>query len=89
MRLIDADELKKMFMYAEDAEYAKWTLNGVISEIDDMPTVDVLEQIRDEIKDEMDDIASGCIAKYSHDEGYYRGLRWVLRKIDKYKGDEE
>lgn len=39
MRLIDADELKKMFMYAEDAEYAKWTLNGVISEIDDMPTV--------------------------------------------------
>ena len=40
MRLIDADELKKMFTYAEDAEYAKWTLSGVISEIDDMPTVD-------------------------------------------------
>ncbi len=39
MRLIDADELKKMFMHAEDAEYAKWSLNGVISEIDDMPTV--------------------------------------------------
>lgn len=45
----------------------------------------VLEQIRDEIKAEMDDIASGCVAKYSYDEGYYRGLSWVLRKIDKYK----
>lgn len=49
MRLIDADELKKMFMYAEDAEYAKWSLSGVISEIDDMPTVCDLEQIRAEI----------------------------------------
>ena len=45
----------------------------------------IIEQIRYEIKAEMDDIASGCIAKYSHDEGYYRGLRWALRIIDKYK----
>lgn len=45
----------------------------------------VLDKIRNEIKDEMDDIASGCVAKYSYDEGYYRGLSWVLRKIDKYK----
>lgn len=56
--------------------------------VEQEPTVDVLDKIRDEIKDEMDDIASGCVARYSHDEGYYSGLSWVLRKIDKYKGDK-
>lgn len=44
-----------------------------------------LEQIRYEIQAEMDDIASGCIEKYSREEGYYRGLRLALRIIDKYK----
>ena len=39
---------------------------------------DVLEQIRD-------DIASGCVVKYSYDKGYYGGLGWALRIIDKYK----
>lgn len=50
---------------------------------------DVLDKIRDEIKAEMDDIASGCVAKYSHDEGYYSGLSWVLKIIDKYKAQTE
>ena len=50
MRLIDADELKKMFMYAEDAECSKWSLSGVISEIDDMPTVCDIEDIKADIE---------------------------------------
>ena len=45
----------------------------------------VIEQIRDEIKAEMDDIASGCVARYSHDEGYYSGLCIALNIIDKYR----
>lgn len=49
----------------------------------------VLDKIRDEIKAEMDDIASGCVAKYSYDEGYYSGLRWTLKIIDKYKEQTE
>ena len=52
--------------------------------IPDNATVCDIEQIRAEIKAEMNDIASGCVAKYSHDEGYYSGLRWALKIIDKY-----
>ena len=54
--------------------------------LDDMEqhNKDVLEQIRDEIKAERDDTASGCVAKYSYDEGYYGGLGWALRIINKY-----
>ena len=43
-----------------------------------------IDDIRAEIKAEMDDIASGCVAKYSHDEGYYSGLRWALKIIEKH-----
>ena len=81
MRLIDADALKKVFIHTEDAEYAKWTLNGVISEIDDMPTVDVLEQIRVEI--EAIDTTMG-IMDYP-----FIPRELVLKIIDKYKGDNE
>jgi len=42
-RYIDADELKKAFQHTEDAEYCRWTLSGVLGEIDDMPTADVQE----------------------------------------------
>ena len=42
-RYIDADELKKSFQNTEDAEYCRWTLAGVLGEIDDMPTADVAE----------------------------------------------
>jgi len=38
-RLIDADKLKKVYENTEDAEYCKWTLYGVTSEIDDAPTI--------------------------------------------------
>ena len=38
-RLIDADELKDVFKYTEDADVCKWSTYGVISEIDDAPTV--------------------------------------------------
>ena len=80
MRLIDADELKKMFMYAEDAECSKWSLNGVISEIDDMPTVCDIEQIRAEIAD-LDD------ADYDY-EGYYKAVTDAVNIIDKYTKGE-
>ena len=76
MRLIDADELKKMFMYAEDAEYSKWTLNGVISEIDDMPTVDVLEQIRSEQK---------ALITINSTPDYSNGVINCLNIIDNYR----
>lgn len=62
---------------AEFEQYAKE--HGYI-----ISTTNIIEQIRDEIKSEMDDIASGCVAKYSHDEGYYSGLGWALKIIDKY-----
>ena len=78
MRLIDADKLHP----------DRWSSRGGVAisqnQIANAPTVDVLEQIRDEIKAEMDDIASGCVAKYSHDAGYYGGLKWALKIIEKY-----
>ncbi len=42
-KYIDADELKKVFRYTEDAEYARWTLAGVLGEIDDIEAADVQE----------------------------------------------
>ena len=38
-RLIDADELKDMFKYTEDADNCKWTSHGVIWEIDNADTI--------------------------------------------------
>ena len=76
-QLVDRLKTERMSQ-AEFEQYAKE--HGYI-----ISTTNIIEQIRYEIKAEMDDIASGCIAKYSHDEGYYRGLRWALRIIDKYK----
>ena len=42
-KYIEADELKKVFRDTEDAEYARWTLAGVIGEIDDIEAADVAE----------------------------------------------
>lgn len=42
-KYIDADELKKSFSCEEDAEYCRWTLAGVIGEIDDIEAADVVE----------------------------------------------
>ena len=44
-KYVDADELKKVFRYTEDAEYARWTLAGVLYEIDDIEAADV-EEVR-------------------------------------------
>ena len=44
-KYIDADELKKSFIYQEDAEYARWTLSGILGEIDDIEAADV-EEVR-------------------------------------------
>lgn len=83
MRLIDADKLQP------DRMTNRGTVAISQGQIAKAPTVDVLDKIRDEIKAEMDDIASGCVAKYSHDEGYYSGLSWALKIIDKYKAQTE
>lgn len=45
-KYIDADELKKVFRYTEDAEYARWTLAGILGEIDDIEAADVVEVVR-------------------------------------------
>lgn len=45
-KYIDADELKKVFRDTEDAEYTRWTLSGVIGEIDDIEAADVAEVVR-------------------------------------------
>lgn len=42
-KYIDTDELKKSFIYQEDAEYARWTLSGILGEIDDIEAADVQE----------------------------------------------
>ena len=44
-KYIDADELKKFFRDEEDAEYTRWTLAGVLYEIDDIEAADV-EEVR-------------------------------------------
>lgn len=38
-RLIDEDELKNTFKFSEDAEYARWTLAGVLMDIEDTDEV--------------------------------------------------
>lgn len=45
-RYIDADQLKKVFRYTEDAEYARWTSAGILYEIDDIEAADVVEVVR-------------------------------------------
>ena len=42
-KYIDAEELKRSFSCEEDAEYCRWTLAGVIDEIDDIEAADVQE----------------------------------------------
>ena len=54
MRLIDADELIEQFNSIEDTEHCKLTINGVVTEIAEMPTmrvvpVEALEKIKSEI----------------------------------------
>ena len=55
-KYIDADELKKVFLYSEDAEYTRWTLSGVIDEIDDIEAADVQEVRHGRWKEEFDGI---------------------------------
>lgn len=45
-KYIKAEELKKIFCDTEDAEYTRWTLAGVIGEIDDIEAADVEEVCR-------------------------------------------
>ena len=88
MRLIDADKLKEdvnewlSYDYKTRVDLTavkipnKW-LNALIKCIDNQPTVDVLDKIRDEIS---------AILTNSYDEGVKEK---ALQIIDKYKVDKE
>lgn len=45
-KYIKAEELKEVFRYTEDAECARWTLAGILGEIDDIESTDVEEVCR-------------------------------------------
>lgn len=103
MRLIDADELKKKLKL--------WVFNNVTTtspsfvfvtdfDIDECPTVDVLEKIRDEIEgtlyvdslifDELIDFLNGKISADDVIEEFNRVTRQeVLQIIDNYKEQTE
>ena len=79
MRLIDADKLKKHIRRCDDSA-TRATFDYVDEDdIDDMPTVDVLEQIRAEIEETAKD--------YDKFDDYrrVRGLWIALDIIDKYR----
>ena len=84
MRLIDADALKETFENTEDAEYCKWSLYGIISEIDDAPTVCDIDAIRAEIE-------KRCFAipiESSVQQAIAGGLDMALKIIDRYTEEE-
>lgn len=72
MRLIDADaleeELKKDIMGGLNY---RWYINNA-------PTVDVLDKIRDEIEQTADE-------EQKHDKKWAMGLRYAVKIIDKYR----
>ena len=86
MRLIDADELKKHIRRCDDSA-TRATFDYVHEDdIDDMPTVDVLDKIRAEI-DEIE--INGQIDKYTLFIRSGNGVKnIVLDIIDKYRGKE-
>ena len=45
-KYVNSDKLKDLFRYTEDAEYCRWTLNGVLSEIDEILEDDAIEIVR-------------------------------------------
>ena len=80
MRLIDADELKKHIRRCDDSA-TRVTFDFVDEDdIDDAPTVDVLEQIKAEIVEEQ-----SCWREDADAEWYE--CRRILRIIDKYKAE--
>jgi len=81
MRLIDADELKKHIRRCDDSA-TRATFDYVHEDdIDDMPTVDVFDKIRDEIE------------QYNRLPYHYPcemiSIDTVLHIIDKYKTESE
>ena len=83
MRLIDADKLKKHIRRCDDSA-TRATFDYVYEDdIDDMPTVDVLEQIRAEIQENIN------YNKKMNYQGIVTGLLLTLKIIDKYKGYKE
>ena len=103
MRLIDADALKETFENTEDAEYCKWSLYGITSEIDDAPTVCDIEQyakehnlficttnIIEHIRAEIEKHTDGNNHCDEYIDGYNNGMKDALEIIDKYtKGESK
>jgi len=81
MRLIDADALFKEEReeYRNNAEYISTDYKHIFAEIDDMPTVCDIEQIRDEIENQL--FIGRIVNHYEFDNG----LKWCLEIIDKYR----
>lgn len=83
MRLIDADLfMQRIESYNTLDEKDKALYNFALHEIVCMPTVDVLEQITDEIRQIVDE-------ETKYDEKWARGLHYSLCIIDKYKEQTE
>ena len=92
MRLVDADAIKQKYrdkfiesLIDKDrgidlSEYAEEPSKSFNKFIDEIPTVDVLEQVRNEIVEEQN-----CWREYTDAEWYE--CRRILRIIDKYKTD--
>lgn len=75
MRLIDGDYLYNKLV-ANKCPY-----DLVLQMVKDEPTVDVLDKIRQEIEQIVDE-------EIKHDEKWAIGLRYAVKIIDKYRGKE-
>ena len=82
MRLIDGDLfMQRIEPYNTSDEKDKALYNFALHEIVCMPTVDVLDKIRDEIVEEQ-----SCWREDTDAE--WHECRRILRIIDKYRGDK-
>ena len=89
MRLIDADELKKHIRRCDDSA-TRATFDYVHEDdIDDMPTVCDIEDIKAEIYKERTNISFNLSEEKSKwvNSGIYDGLVWAEEIIDKYTAE--
>ena len=90
MRLIDADELKKHIRRCDDSA-TRATFDYVHEDdIDDMPTVCDIEDIKAEIYKERTNISFNLSEEKAKwvNSGIYDGLVWAEEIIDKYMKGE-
>ena len=93
MRLIDADRLKKHIRRCDDSA-TRATFDYVDEDdIDDMPTVDVLDKIKAEIKEIIENIPHirpfENFERVLYTKGFIDGLGSALDLIEKHKAESE